>query len=136
MKKERNNNGQFTKGMIPHNKKDYVGQRFGRLVVVADAEPKIQPSGQTKRQVICDCDCGTKGVIVRLECLKSGFTASCGCIRSEKSRECMKKPFNDYEDCGEYIKVFDDSHEYYFTIDKDDLEIVSKYRWTKDPDNY
>lgn len=136
MNKQRNKKGQFTKGMIPHNKKDYVGQRFGRLVVVADTEPKIQPSGQTKRQVICDCDCGTKGVVVRLECLKNGSTASCGCLKSEKSRERMKKPFNDHEDCGEYIKVFDDAHENYFIVDKEDLDIVSKYRWCKDPSNY
>lgn len=136
MDKQRSNKGQFVKGMIPYNKKDYIGQRFGKLVVVADTTPKMQPSGQTKRQVICDCDCGTKGVVVRLECLKSGITSSCGCIRAKKSRERMKKDFNDYEDCGEYIKVFDDTHEHYFTIDSDDLALISQYRWTKDTDNY
>lgn len=136
MNQQRNNKGQFTKGMVPYNKQNYIGQRFGRLVVVDDAPPKIQPSGQTKRQVVCDCDCGTKGVVVRLECLKSGTTSSCGCLKSEKSRERFKKPFNDYEDCGDYIKIFDDKHENYFTIDKEDLSIVSQYRWCKDPTNY
>lgn len=136
MNQQRNDKGQFTKGMVPHNKQNYIGQRFGRLVVVDDAPPKVQPSGQTKRQVICDCDCGTKGVVVRLECLKSGTTSSCGCLKSEKSRERLKKPFNDYEDCGDYVKIFDDKHENYFTIDKEDLPIVSQYRWCKDPTNY
>lgn len=136
MNQQRNDKGQFTKGMVPHNKQNYIGQRFGRLVVVDDAPPKVQPSGQTKRQVICDCDCGTKGVVVRLECLKSGTTSSCGCLKSEKSRERFKKPFNDYEDCGDYVKIFDDKHENYFTIDKEDLPIVSQYRWCKDPTNY
>lgn len=136
MNQQRNDKGQFTKGMVPHNKQNYIGQRFGRLVVVDDAPPKVQPSGQTKRQVVCDCDCGTKGVVVRLECLKSGTTSSCGCLKSEKSRERFKKPFNDYEDCGDYVKIFDDKHENYFTIDKEDLPIVSQYRWCKDPTNY
>ena len=136
MNQQKNDKGQFTKGMVPHNKQNYIGQRFGRLVVVDDAPPKVQPSGQTKRQVVCDCDCGTKGVIVRLECLKSGMTSSCGCLKSEKSRDRFKKPFNDYEDCGDYIKIFDDKHENYFTIDKEDLSIVSQYRWCKDPTNY
>jgi hypothetical protein len=56
-------------------------ERFGRLVVVE--EPR-KVNG--KLMVLVRCDCGTI-VERRKECLKSGFTRSCGCIRAEKTRE-------------------------------------------------
>jgi len=59
-----------------------VGQRFHKLLVIEDAEPKRDPSGQLKQWSKCQCDCG-KVLLVRNANLTSnnGNTTSCGCHR-------------------------------------------------------
>jgi hypothetical protein len=57
-----------------------VGDVFGRWRVVAICEPYYSGK-QIRRHVICDCDCGTKGVSIRADGLaRSG---SCGCLQRE-----------------------------------------------------
>lgn len=51
-----------------------IGQRFGRLTVVARAEN----SSSAKTRWVCECDCGNKVTVVGGN-LKSGNTTSCGC---------------------------------------------------------
>lgn len=63
-----------------------IGQRFGRLIIVADAGRVLQPSGQSKKIWECLCDCGKK-VIVRQGKLRSGITKSCGCFRVDNTIE-------------------------------------------------
>jgi hypothetical protein len=55
---------------------DLVGQRFGRLVVVAWVGSR---NGAVWR---CRCDCGEMHLVSALH-LRSGDTTSCGCRRSE-----------------------------------------------------
>ena len=55
-----------------------IGSKFGRLVVVS--APLRNPRNQVC--VECLCQCG-KTVVVRLCHLKSGASASCGCLRKE-----------------------------------------------------
>lgn len=62
--------------------KDLTGQRFGKLVVIERAEDYVSPSGQPKIRWLCQCDCGNKTKVLR-ECLLSGTTKSCGCLRVE-----------------------------------------------------
>lgn len=64
---------------MPFPKRDYAGQRFGRLVVTGDA-----PRGDnTKhRWVSCHCDCGND-CTARLTTLREGRTQSCGCLHRE-----------------------------------------------------
>jgi len=50
-----------------------TGQRFGRLVVIKQAESRDKNSAW-----LCRCDCG-KYTVVRAPNLKSGGTRSCGC---------------------------------------------------------
>lgn len=57
-----------------------IGQRFGRLEVMTEAERG--PQGQ--RRYRCRCDCGTEKVI-RGARLRSGETRSCGCLARELS---------------------------------------------------
>lgn len=57
-----------------------IGQRFGRLVVVEQAENK----GPHKRW-LCRCDCGNETVVFQLS-LRKGATRSCGCLKSETVR--------------------------------------------------
>lgn len=61
------------------------GKRFGRLVVIRDG-PSIVRSGQSRRTVICKCDCGMAEIQVRLELVMRGTTRSCGCLRREAGR--------------------------------------------------
>ena len=43
--------------------KDLTGQRFGKLVVLSLAEPRVYPSGQKQRRWLCHCDCGNDKII-------------------------------------------------------------------------
>lgn len=59
-----------------------LGQRFGRLVVVA-LEGTVQSPGGTKRLAWrCQCDCGQSHV-VRGADLVRGVVKGCGCLRGE-----------------------------------------------------
>lgn len=62
-------------------KADLIGQRFGRLLIVIEAE-KIS----NRRCFVCKCNCGNI-IKVRLNSLKSGNTRSCGCLHKEELRK-------------------------------------------------
>lgn len=62
-------------------KKDYSGQRFGRLEVVRYL-PKNEREAVNKRW-LCKCDCG-KVVQMDIASLTSGNTKSCGCYMRER----------------------------------------------------
>lgn len=59
-------------------KTDLTGQRFSRLLVIAEA-------GRKDRKVmwLCRCDCGNE-TTVRAYYLRSGHTTSCGCYNRER----------------------------------------------------
>ena len=67
---------------------DLTGQRFGRLIVVRQAD-----STTKKKFWVCVCDCGTEVVINRIE-LRNGDTQSCGCLQAERAAEaCRNRAF-------------------------------------------
>ena len=57
---------------------DLTGQKFGRLIVLADSEKRKY------RKVIwkCLCDCGNISYVIGVQ-LTGGKTRSCGCLRKE-----------------------------------------------------
>lgn len=57
-------------------KKDIIGQRFGKLVVIGIGD-KVGNSGETYRW--CRCDCGNTGQY-ETKNLTRGATTSCGCL--------------------------------------------------------
>lgn len=59
--------------------KNLVGNRYGRLLVIARAENKGKEPAW-----LCRCDCGNEKIIYGLS-LKSGQTKSCGCLAIEKT---------------------------------------------------
>lgn len=71
-------------------KRDLTGQRFGRLTVLKEVEPRIV-SGKPFRRWLCRCDCG-----VEKEMFQNALTASnhavqsCGCLGRKKRRGYMK----------------------------------------------
>ncbi len=71
---------------------DLTGQRFGRLIVDREVEPKWHShNGRTRRirSYSCTCDCGNIA-IVRQNCLRSERTQSCGCLQKEAVSATMK----------------------------------------------
>lgn len=67
---------------------DYMGQRFGRLVVIGEV-PK-EERGCKQRVLICQCDCGNT-VNVRAGNLASGNSTSCGCFVKENARNLYER---------------------------------------------
>ena len=68
------------------HKEELYNRRFGRLVVVSKALPKMMESGRLRYTYLCLCDCG-KETTVQATSLKSGSTLSCGCLRVDRHRE-------------------------------------------------
>lgn len=73
---------------MPRGKKviDITGRRFGRLVVLQQAEQS--QSGDIRW--LCQCDCG-KITTVRGSCLRSGHTQSCGCYQRERTGNANRR---------------------------------------------
>lgn len=115
---------------------DLVGERFGRLVVTAKAEDKIDPkSGKHKSQWYCDCDCGTKNKIILGAALTAGKIRSCGCLRKEVSSKTAKikishgKKYNTYDLSGEYGIGWTTNTNKEFYFDLEDYDKIKNYRW-------
>lgn len=62
-----------------------LGEKFGRLLVLEEAEPYTYPDGLRKeRMCLCQCDCGIIKAI-NANSIRRGLSTSCGCYRSERS---------------------------------------------------
>jgi hypothetical protein len=60
-----------------------IGQRFGRLIVIGEAERYVAPkTGKPSRRWLCRCECGGQAVSTASK-LRSGHTKSCGCLQAE-----------------------------------------------------
>lgn len=59
-----------------------IGQKFGMLTVIGNAEPLITKNGYRYKRFLCKCDCGKEKVITK-RALTIDKTKSCGCLRSE-----------------------------------------------------
>ena len=70
---------------------DFVGRRFGRLVVVSRA-PENTKQGRPKWN--CLCDCGTTKVVI-VDSLRNGGTQSCGCYNREQTAKRTALAFPD-----------------------------------------
>lgn len=57
-----------------------IGQRFGRLTVVANVTSK------GRSRFLCECLCGNKKTI-RMDHLKRGLVVSCGCYQEERRKQ-------------------------------------------------
>ena len=67
-----------------NNRKDLLGMRFGRLVVIE----MLYDSRPTRCR--CVCDCGKETVVIGTG-LTGGKTQSCGCLQSERASQHNKK---------------------------------------------
>ena len=65
---------------------DLTNKKFGKLLVLSQAENIETPNGRSHVAWNCQCDCGNIKVI-RGECLRNGSTTSCGCVQFENRRQ-------------------------------------------------
>ena len=64
---------------------DLTGQRFGRLTVI-----QYDHAEHDGAHWLCKCDCGAEKVIAGY-LLRNGGAKSCGCLKSDASRENLEK---------------------------------------------
>lgn len=82
------------------------GYRYGRLTVVAEAEPIRRPNGAMRRRVACRCDCGGVTTVI-LESLTSNKTTSCGCFQKECMANAWRKNVTHGRSCTKEHKQWD-----------------------------
>lgn len=68
------------------NTNGLIGQRFGRLVVTAEAAP----GKDRRKRWRCLCDCGGETITSTYH-LRSGSTKSCGCLTAERAHDRQYK---------------------------------------------
>lgn len=125
---------------MPRKCKDLIGCRFGRLIVVARAPDYIRRDGRKEIMWKCDCDCGSKSIIVMGGNLtrKDRGTKSCGCltreISSTRAKETVKElhkrnhKINKYDLSGDYaIGWTNKGDEFWF--DKKHYDLIKDYCW-------
>lgn len=110
---------------------NYIGKRFGRLVVLEKAKQVISPSNHLITMWHCRCDCGNE-VDVRDGNLTSGNVKSCGCLRRDFGSMVNKK-YNKYDLTGEYgigytYNTNKDGINYFY-FDLEDYNIIKDYCW-------
>lgn len=105
---------------------DLTGQKFASLTVVERAENYVSPKGAISVQWKCKCDCGNETIVTNGG-LRSGNKKSCGC-------RIYRKKFNDYEICGEFVRVF--YRDQAFIIDKEDLPLINDSKWYINKNGY
>ena len=114
---------------------DLTDQRFGRLTVKYRAENKYSSGGNPRVCWCCDCDCGTKDVVVTSQELRNGKTTSCGCRWEETKAEAgerFKKSnsrMNRFRIDGDVTYLYDSSNNE-IIIDSDCYELVKNYCWS------
>lgn len=62
---------------------EMIGQRFGRLVVIDDADTIVLTSGHRITCVLVRCDCGTEQVVRSYRLRRKHKMQSCGCLHVE-----------------------------------------------------
>ena len=83
-----------------------IGDRFGRLTVIAYAGHERSKNGSSKLLIKCKCDCGNV-IITRSNNLTRGDTKSCGCYSKEVAREThLGKAFRHLEKNKSRLKFF------------------------------
>jgi hypothetical protein len=70
-------------------KKNLSGNRYGRWLVLSEAEPYKSPSGRYYIMWNCICDCGNMKVVRTTGLTSNSAGKSCGCLSAELTSERM-----------------------------------------------
>ena len=123
---------------------DLIGQKFGRLTVISQAETVKDSKGYDVRQWNCICDCGNKEIkVVKEHCLKYGNTKSCGCLQKEAASNVFKNQTK--EERAERNRKFKSKHNEFdlsnnygichckngidALFDKEDFDLIKNHYW-------
>lgn len=63
---------------------DFIGRKFGRLLVVAMVEPVVDKEGYKRTTYLCRCECGKEPLIQRHALQNKNGVTSCGCLLFEQ----------------------------------------------------
>lgn len=75
---------------------NYIGRKFGRGTVMAEAETYVNAKGGKQRMGLLQCSCGNQ-YLASYGDLVTGKTKSCGCFRLERATKhghCKNKSFS------------------------------------------
>lgn len=110
--------------------RDLSGQKFNRLTAIRIAEKRGK-----NYYYECICDCGNRK-LVRAGQLTSGGTKSCGCLQREKVSGEKEKRGNEFEICGDIVKVKLTNSQNIMLCDASDWKNMRKYTWLEDAYGY
>ena len=110
------------------------GVSDSRLTVIKQVEDYVAKNGRHEARWLCMCNCENHTLLeVNANCIRSGSTRSCGCLKSIICSEVNKK-YNKYSD-----KLSDEYGDYYigwttntnkkFYIDADDYDKIKDFTW-------
>ena len=113
-----------------------IGQKFGRLTVIARTDNYITPKGVQHSRWLCQCDCGNPDlIIVNGTHLKTGHTQSCGCFKTDMQFKTHKK-YNTYDLSGEYGIGYTSNTNEPFYFDLEDYDKIKDYSWSVSKNGY
>lgn len=81
---------------------NYIGKRYGRLVVIGEGETIRDSSGHKRGTFICQCDCGKVIILNRRTFIKEGVQ-SCGCLKELRKKYKTVK-YKKLHDCWVAMK--------------------------------
>lgn len=90
-----------------------IGEKYGMLTVLSEAERLVQPSGQKPRRFKCRCECGNETTVLGLHLVRWRIT-SCGCFQKKLNGESKSKICRAYKSMKERCKeTYSESHLYF-----------------------
>lgn len=112
-----------------YNRKDLVGQRFGRLVVIGFAGVRLNAQGKPRGYWRCRCDCGNLCEALS-STLQIGKKKSCGCANAVPNK------YYSLGDISICLMENRKGQQGYFWFDTALLELAQTYVWNQDKDGY
>lgn len=117
-------------------RKDLVGQKFGRLMVIRRVEDGVQPNGQYRDRWLCQCECGSAPIVVFGYSLKrKNGTTSCGCLVKETVAARSTKD-NIYDLSGELGICYASNTMNKIYFDLEDYNLIKNYCWYESNQGY
>ena len=117
-------------------RKDYTGQRFGKLKIIQRAPDKIDKRGRKYKYWECRCECGRNDKFLVYESnLVLGKTWQCNICKNEQRSQSLRK-INSYILDGNYGVgiTYNTSKEFYF--DLEDYDKIKDYCWRETKTGY
>jgi len=103
--------------------KDLKNLKFGKLTV-------FNMYGKINRRIcwICDCECGSKNIIVRSDFLCNGTTKSCGCIVKTQKGLVAKERKMYHAWRNMLRRCYDTTSEMYYAYGKRGITVCEKWK--------